>query len=368
MADSRRGDARHSNAATACQLSGAGAEHEGLRGRARGGRDGRSPCSAPRRKPFRRRTSTARSPNRSTASGPSSQRRRRRMCKVRGYVSCVLGCPYQGEVTARGRGRRWRRRCSTWAAMRSRSATPSASARPGRRATMIEAVARRVPLARNLPAISTTPTAWPSPTSTPRWRWAWRCSMLVGRRPRAAVPTRRVPRATSPPRTLSYLLNGLGIETGIDLAALAETGVWIARQLGRETGSKAARALLAKQLSLPARIRVIERGWLSSNNIVCFEGEAATLVDSGYVGHAAQTVELVKSAVAERHLDASDQHPFALRPHRRQRGRAARLRLRDPHPRRHRGAHCQLGRGGAAARPGRAARRPLPPRRRDRTG
>jgi len=55
-------------------------------------------------------------------------------------------------------------------------------------------------------------------------------------------------------------------------------------------------------VSLPAQIRVIERGWLSSNNIVCLEGDNATLVDSGYVGHAAQTVELVKSAVAERHL------------------------------------------------------------------
>ncbi len=55
-------------------------------------------------------------------------------------------------------------------------------------------------------------------------------------------------------------------------------------------------------MSLPAQIRVIERGWLSSNNIVCLEGKVATLVDSGYVGHAAQTVELVKSAVAERHL------------------------------------------------------------------
>jgi glyoxylase-like metal-dependent hydrolase (beta-lactamase superfamily II) len=55
-------------------------------------------------------------------------------------------------------------------------------------------------------------------------------------------------------------------------------------------------------VSLPAQIRVIERGWLSSNNIVCLEGDSATLVDSGYVGHAAQTVELVKSAVAARHL------------------------------------------------------------------
>jgi glyoxylase-like metal-dependent hydrolase (beta-lactamase superfamily II) len=53
---------------------------------------------------------------------------------------------------------------------------------------------------------------------------------------------------------------------------------------------------------LPAQIRVIERGWLSSNNIVCLEGDRATLVDSGYVGHATQTVGLVKSAVAARLL------------------------------------------------------------------
>lgn len=44
--------------------------------------------------------------------------------------------------------------------------------------------------------------------------------------------------------------------------------------------------------------RVIERGWLSSNNILLFDGDAATLIDSGYVGHAAQTVELVKLALA----------------------------------------------------------------------
>jgi len=55
-------------------------------------------------------------------------------------------------------------------------------------------------------------------------------------------------------------------------------------------------------VTLPAQVRVIERGWLSSNNIVCLDGDQATLVDSGYVGHAAQTVELVKSAVATRHL------------------------------------------------------------------
>ena len=40
-----------------------------------------------------------------------------------------------------------------------------------------------------------------------------------------------------------YMLHGLGIETGVDLTALAETGRWLATRLGRETGSKVGRAL-----------------------------------------------------------------------------------------------------------------------------
>ena len=56
-------------------------------------------------------------------------------------------------------------------------------------------------------------------------------------------------------------------------------------------------------MKLPDSIQVIERGWLSSNNILCFEGESATLVDAGYVGHAPQTVELVRLALAGRGLD-----------------------------------------------------------------
>jgi glyoxylase-like metal-dependent hydrolase (beta-lactamase superfamily II) len=56
-------------------------------------------------------------------------------------------------------------------------------------------------------------------------------------------------------------------------------------------------------MKLPPSVRVIERGWLSSNNILLFDGDdEATLIDSGYVGHAAQTVELVKSALAGRRL------------------------------------------------------------------
>ena len=38
---------------------------------------------------------------------------------------------------------------------------------------------------------------------------------------------------------------GLGIETGVDLRALADTGRWLAQLLGRETGSKVGKALAA---------------------------------------------------------------------------------------------------------------------------
>lgn len=54
--------------------------------------------------------------------------------------------------------------------------------------------------------------------------------------------------------------------------------------------------------TLPASLRVLERGWLSANNILFFDGEQATLIDSGYVSHAGQTVELVRHALDGRQL------------------------------------------------------------------
>ncbi len=41
------------------------------------------------------------------------------------------------------------------------------------------------------------------------------------------------------------LLDGLGIETGVDLRQVAETGAWICEQLGRPNASRAGRALTA---------------------------------------------------------------------------------------------------------------------------
>ena len=54
---------------------------------------------------------------------------------------------------------------------------------------------------------------------------------------------------------------------------------------------------------LPASIRVIERGWVSSNNIVFLGRDETTIVDTGYGRHAPQTAALVRNALGGRPLD-----------------------------------------------------------------
>ena len=54
---------------------------------------------------------------------------------------------------------------------------------------------------------------------------------------------------------------------------------------------------------LPPSIRVLERGWLSSNNVLLFDDDGrATLVDTGYVTQKEQTLALVRHALAGRPL------------------------------------------------------------------
>jgi glyoxylase-like metal-dependent hydrolase (beta-lactamase superfamily II) len=56
-------------------------------------------------------------------------------------------------------------------------------------------------------------------------------------------------------------------------------------------------------MKLPATMRVFERGWLSSNNILFAGRDGSALVDSGYATHAPQTVALVAHALQGRPLD-----------------------------------------------------------------
>ncbi|HKR45263.1 MAG TPA: MBL fold metallo-hydrolase [Paraburkholderia sp.] len=55
--------------------------------------------------------------------------------------------------------------------------------------------------------------------------------------------------------------------------------------------------------ALPESIRVFERGWLSSNNVLLVDEARAALVDTGYATHAEQTLALVRQALGPRALD-----------------------------------------------------------------
>jgi glyoxylase-like metal-dependent hydrolase (beta-lactamase superfamily II) len=57
------------------------------------------------------------------------------------------------------------------------------------------------------------------------------------------------------------------------------------------------------RVPLPAGVTVFERGWLSANNVLLCDTDQATLVDSGYVTHATQTLALVEHALQGRPLD-----------------------------------------------------------------
>ncbi len=64
-----------------------------------------------------------------------------------------------------------------------------------------------------------------------------------------------------------------------------------------------AAAIVDASVQIPPTMRVFERGWLSSNNVLLYDDEhAATLVDTGYVSHRAQTLALVQSALGGRKL------------------------------------------------------------------
>ena len=51
-----------------------------------------------------------------------------------------------------------------------------------------------------------------------------------------------------------YLLHGLGMSTGVDLDQLAATGQWVSEQLGRPNGSRVSRALHANAERLRTRL------------------------------------------------------------------------------------------------------------------
>ncbi len=166
--------------------------------------------------------------------------------RVRGYVSCVLGCPYEGEVApeavARVAGTLLEMGCFEVSLGDTIGVgTPSATRR------MLDAVFARVPVDKTAGHFHDT-----YGMAIANIHASLQAGVAVfdasvgglGGCPYAAGASGNV--ATE---EVVYLLDGLGIDSGIDIAALVDTAAWISRRLGREPASRVARALLAKKNS-----------------------------------------------------------------------------------------------------------------------
>ncbi|MFB9867700.1 hydroxymethylglutaryl-CoA lyase [Vreelandella sulfidaeris] len=159
--------------------------------------------------------------------------------RVRGYVSCVLGCPYEGEIApgkvAEVANALYEMGCYEVSLGDTIGVgTPLAAKR------MIEAVRQQVPIEHvaahfhdtygmalaNLYAVMEEGVSVIDAATAG-----------LGGCPYAQGASGNV--ATE---DVLYLLEGLGIKTGIDLQAVVDTGYWITQELGRTPSSKVALA------------------------------------------------------------------------------------------------------------------------------
>jgi hydroxymethylglutaryl-CoA lyase len=170
---------------------------------------------------------------------PVLERARADHVKVRGYVSTVLGCPYQGDVPVADVVRVARRMHDLGCYEVSLGDTIGIGT-PAKARAMLRAVAAEVPMAALAVHFHDT-------------RGQALANILACLEEGVAVVDSSVSGTGGCPyakgatgnvatEDVVYMLEGMGIATGIALPALIETGLWLSDQLGRATSSRVARA------------------------------------------------------------------------------------------------------------------------------
>ena len=170
---------------------------------------------------------------------PVLERARADGVKVRGYVSTVLGCPYQGEVPL-GDVVRVARRLYELGCYEISLGDTIGVGTPRKAAAMLAAVASEVPLqALAVHFHDTRGQALANLLACLELGVAVVDAAVAGT---GGCPYARGASGNVATEDVVYMLDGMGIATGVDLAALVGTGRWLANQLGRETASKVGRA------------------------------------------------------------------------------------------------------------------------------
>src|SRR3990172_6588380 len=160
--------------------------------------------------------------------------------RVRGDISVCLGCPYEGEVSP-GQVTRVARELSAMGCYEITIADTIGTGTPGKTRAAIEAVAKYIPveklaghfhdtygqaLANTLAALECGVATFDSSVAG------------LGGCPYAKGATGNVAS-----EDVLYMLDGLGIDTGVDLRKLAAAGDFICNFLGQPTQSRVARAM-----------------------------------------------------------------------------------------------------------------------------
>lgn len=164
--------------------------------------------------------------------------------KVRGYISCCLGCPYEGDIKAETVAAIAKQMYSFGCYEISLGDTIGVGT-PASMKKLLEEVLKYIPIEAVAvhchdtygQGLANILTALEFGVSTVDASVAG-----LGGCPFADGATGNV--ATE---DVLYMLNGMGIKTGVDMDKLLEAANFICKSLSRETGSKAGRAIRAKQ-------------------------------------------------------------------------------------------------------------------------
>jgi hydroxymethylglutaryl-CoA lyase len=162
-----------------------------------------------------------------------------REVRVRGYVSCVLGCPYEGEISPAAAARMAKDLFEMGCFEVSLGDTIGAGT-PRKTAAMLAAVMAEVPVeALAVHAHDTFGQALANVLTALELGVRVVDSSVAGL---GGCPYAKGASGNLATEDLVYMLHGMGIRTGVEIDAVIRAGEAIGRVLGRETASKVARA------------------------------------------------------------------------------------------------------------------------------
>ncbi|MGB8147363.1 MAG: hydroxymethylglutaryl-CoA lyase [Azonexus sp.] len=161
---------------------------------------------------------------------------------VRGYVSCVVGCPYEGDI-APGQAAGVAKSLFEMGCYEVSLGDTIGVGNPASIQRMLEACARVVPIARLAGHYHDTyGMAIANIYASLQMGIATFDSSVAGL---GGCPYAKGASGNVATEDVVYLMHGLGIETGIDLAKLAAIGDWISSAINRPNGARAGRAICA---------------------------------------------------------------------------------------------------------------------------